>query len=112
MAPTYFESSIKVVAPSILTQGTTFRDRRTAGITLRFLATGDSYKYLNNISRSEINPTEQKLKGKVVPLHAMKSYSGRRGIAPFILNLGSRWRLVVNFTPRPLYLQEITPVPI
>jgi hypothetical protein len=43
------------------------------------------------------------LKGKVVPVHAMKAYGWSRGIAPLILNLGTRWRCVVNFTPRSLY---------
>ena len=33
----------------------------------------------------------------------MKVYRGSRRIAPFIINLGSRWKWVVNFTPRPLY---------
>jgi hypothetical protein len=35
--------------------------------------------------------------------HAMKTYCGSGGIAPRILNLGSRWKRVVSFTPRPLY---------
>jgi hypothetical protein len=35
-------------------------------------------------------------------LHAMKTYGGSRSIAPFILNLGTRWRSVVSITPRPL----------
>jgi len=40
--------------------------------------------------------------------HAMKAYwSG--GIAPHILDLGFRWRWVVNFTPRPLYPQGKIP---
>jgi hypothetical protein len=30
------------------------------------------------------------IKVKVVPFHAMKAYNRRRGIASFILNLGSR----------------------
>ena len=42
-------------------------------------------------------------KCKVVPVHAMKVYWGDRGIAPLILNLGTIWRWVVSFTPRPLY---------
>ena len=42
----------------------------------------------------------------------MKAYRGSTGIAPLILNLGTRCRWVVNFTPRPLYSREITPVPI
>ena len=46
-----------------------------------------------------------------VPLQAMKAYSGRRRTAPLILKLGTRWRSVVNFTPRPLYPRERKPVP-
>jgi hypothetical protein len=30
----------------------------------------------------------------------MKTYWGRKGIAPRILNLGTRWKLVVIFTPQ------------
>jgi len=33
----------------------------------------------------------------------MKMYWQSGDIAPHILNLGSRWRWVVSFTPRPLY---------
>jgi hypothetical protein len=45
---------------------------------------------------------------KVVPLlstkhHAMKAYWGSADIATRILNLGTRWRLLVSFTSRPLY---------
>jgi len=31
------------------------------------------------------------------------------GIAPRVLDLGTRWRWVVSFTPRPLYPQEKSP---
>jgi len=41
---------------------------------------------------------------KVVAVHAMKAYSESGGVAPLIFNLGPRWRSVVNFTLRPLYL--------
>jgi hypothetical protein len=34
---------------------------------------------------------------------------GSGGIAPRILNLGTRWRWVVGFTPRPLYPQGKSP---
>jgi hypothetical protein len=37
---------------------------------------------------------------------------GRKGIAPLILNFGTRWRLIVNFMPRLLYPREKTAVPI
>jgi hypothetical protein len=44
--------------------------------------------------------------------HAMKAYWGSGRIAPRI-DLGTRWRWVVSFTPRPLYSQGKEPlVPI
>jgi hypothetical protein len=39
----------------------------------------------------------------------MKTYWGSGDIAPRILDLGTRWRWVVSFTPRPLYPQETSP---
>jgi hypothetical protein len=39
----------------------------------------------------------------------MKAYWGNGSIAPRILDLGTRWRRVVSFTPRPLYLQGKSP---
>jgi hypothetical protein len=36
----------------------------------------------------------------------MKTYWGNDGIALRILDLGTRWRLVVSFTPRQLYSQR------
>jgi hypothetical protein len=35
--------------------------------------------------------------------HAMKAFRGSGGIAPCIIDHGTRWRWVVGFTPRPLY---------
>jgi hypothetical protein len=39
----------------------------------------------------------------------MKTFWGSGGIAPRILDLGTRWRWVVSFTHRPLYLQGKIP---
>jgi hypothetical protein len=39
----------------------------------------------------------------------MKAYWGSGGIAPLIIDLGTRWRWVVSFTPRPLYPQGENP---
>jgi hypothetical protein len=39
----------------------------------------------------------------------MKAYCGSGGIDPRILDLGTRWRWVVNFTPRPLYPKGKSP---
>ena len=41
--------------------------------------------------------------GKVVPVHAMKAYVDSRGISPLILNLSTRWKWVVKFTPWLIY---------
>jgi hypothetical protein len=41
--------------------------------------------------------------------HGMKTYWRSGGIAPRILDLGTRWRWVVSFTPRPLYPQGKSP---
>jgi hypothetical protein len=46
------------------------------------------------------------VKIKVAPVHATKAYRRSRDAVPLILNVGSRWWLVVNFTPRPLFHRE------
>ena len=43
------------------------------------------------------------LKSKGVHVHTIKACRGRRGIAPLILNLGTRWRWKVSFMPRLLF---------
>jgi hypothetical protein len=48
-------------------------------------------------------------RGKVVPKHyAMKAYGGV-DINPHFLDLGTSWRWVVSFTPRPLYPRGKSP---
>jgi hypothetical protein len=42
-----------------------------------------------------------RIRGKVVSMHALKTWE-RGGIAPFILNLGSRWSRMLSFVHRPL----------
>jgi hypothetical protein len=39
----------------------------------------------------------------VVPLHAVTARRGSKGVAPLVLNLGIRWRRVINLTSHPLY---------
>jgi hypothetical protein len=46
-------------------------------------------------------PKKQRRKSEVVPVHNMKAYRRSKNIAPFILNLGTRWRLAVNFMTLP-----------
>jgi hypothetical protein len=38
----------------------------------------------------------------------MNAHTGSGDTAPFILDLGMRWRSVVKFTPRPLYPWKTT----
>jgi hypothetical protein len=45
---------------------------------------------------------------KFLPVHAMKTYWGSRGIVPLILNVGTKWRWVFSFTSQLLYSQERT----
>jgi hypothetical protein len=45
------------------------------------------------------------------PVYAMKAHMARRGIAPLIRSLGTGWRLMVSFTPLPLYSRRRKPVP-
>ena len=50
-----------------------------------------------------INDQNLSMTQVLVPVHVLKAYRGSRGLAPVILNLGIRWRWVVNFRHRPLY---------
>lgn len=50
------------------------------------------------------------LKVKFSPIRGMAAYRRGKVTAPLILNLGMRWRCVVNFKPRPLYPRERSPV--
>jgi hypothetical protein len=42
--------------------------------------------------------------------HATKTNWGSGDIVPCILDLGTRWRWVVSFTPRPLYPEGKSPL--
>ena len=58
---------------------------------------------------------EGKKTGEFVLVIAGKAYWGSRSITPFVLNLGTRWICVLNFTLRPLRptpSREGTTVPI
>jgi len=53
---------------------------------------------------------KSKGRGKVDPGYAVKAQSGRRGMAPVILNLSTSWRsVVVNITPSALSPQGKNP---
>jgi hypothetical protein len=44
--------------------------------------------------------------GNVVSGHVIKACRGSRGIAPHIINHRTRWKLLIRFTPPPLYLRK------
>ena len=48
-------------------------------------------------------------KGQGVPVHTMKTWRGRRGVAPLFPNLGAKYGLVVDITHLSLYILERTP---
>ena len=48
----------------------------------------------------------QKKKDEIFRFHALKAYKVVGGITPLVLNLGIRWRWMVKFTSRLLYLLE------
>jgi hypothetical protein len=47
------------------------------------------------------------VKGKVVPVHTMKAYRGRKGKVPLIRNLGTGWRRVTFITIVLLYFYYV-----
>jgi hypothetical protein len=59
---------------------------------------------MNKLLGLSLNPG----KGKVVAVHTMMAKRGSRGIAPPILNLGTRQRWVINFLSHLLYPKEET----
>jgi hypothetical protein len=62
----------------------------------------------DNFSVTQLHnwPLKLLLAVQVVPDHTIEAYCRSRGISPLILNLGTSWRRVLNFTPRPLCSRE------
>jgi hypothetical protein len=57
----------------------------------------------------EVNKVKVKLSLCLTKHYVMKTYWRSGGIALHVLDLGTRWRWVVSFAPRPLYPQEKSP---
>jgi hypothetical protein len=72
-------------------------------------------RYTDRAITASYGHEDEHKKGKAVPVrfltehNAMKSYWGRGYTAPRILDLGTRWRWVVSFTPRPLHPKGKSP---
>jgi len=45
-------------------------------------------------------------KGKVAPVHALKTFRGSGGVGPLVLNLCTRWSRVGYITHRLFYVRE------
>lgn len=69
-----------------------------------------NYKFRDtgNLIRSK----KERRKGKVVPAYAMEAYTGYGRYTPHFLNLGTRWRRMINNMPQPLYFHERSAVRI
>jgi hypothetical protein len=67
------------------------------------------FKCLNTVMWGAYDVSKVKVKVKLslcfTKHHSMKTCWGSGGIAPRILDLGTRWRCVVSFTLRPLFPQ-------
>jgi hypothetical protein len=66
---------------------------------------------IRNLTNNRTNSIKVKVKLSLclTKHHDMKTYWGSGGIAPRILDLGTRWMWVVSFTPQPLYRQGKSP---
>jgi hypothetical protein len=71
------------------------------------------HKYTYTLCNYKYGEGEKiRAKNKVFFVHAMKAYRGRTGIDPPILNLGTRWRWVVNVTTHPRHIRYKTLYPL
>jgi hypothetical protein len=61
--------------------------------------------YKSNPSVFCAHSYHRRVKCKDVPVHAVNAHGEWRCAAPLILNLGTRWRWQVSFTPGPLYIR-------
>jgi hypothetical protein len=92
--------SVTAATPTLgFTQSTAQRIQRATYTGL------DHSEYKTNQSSQNIKLAINsfKKKAKAVPLHATKARGVRRGIAPLILDLGTRWGWLVSGTPRPRF---------
>jgi hypothetical protein len=74
--------------------------------------TGLAWTYVRESLHPIYPAMQKKEKRTVFPDEAMKTSRGIRTTAAPIINLGTRWRLMVDFTPRPFHPRVRTPVPI
>jgi hypothetical protein len=52
------------------------------------------------------------IRRSVFPFHATKTYTAIRSTSSLIPNFDTRWRWLINFTPRLLYLRKIPRYPL
>jgi hypothetical protein len=64
-----------------------------------------------NKAKRNVSNTKH-ISSAVIRVHVTKAYGGSRSIVPLIVNLGTKWRWVINYKRWPLYPWLGTPVPI
>jgi hypothetical protein len=80
---------------------------------VNFITNWENTRLCSGLRQQCFNLDVQSIKGKFVPVlneaPRHEDVLGSGGIAPHIFDLGTTWRWVVSFTPRPLYLQGKIP---
>ena len=56
---------------------------------------------VQGVSNCVFDSTKEEI-SEVIPIYAVKAYRGSGGIAQLILNLGTRWMLVISSSPQLL----------
>jgi hypothetical protein len=73
-----------------------------------------SYIHLQTSQHMSLIKVKAKVKLKLslclTKHHAIQTYEGSKVTSPRIVNVGTRWSWVVNFTPRPLYPRCTSPL--
>jgi hypothetical protein len=59
----------------------------------------------------KLNDLDSVVSSKVVSVRVMKTFSGKRRVAPLILSVGTRLRLVINITSSPFSPGKNIPEP-
>jgi hypothetical protein len=96
------DHSSRGVLPSAVCLTVIVRPRQRAGpAPLRTVVPWKTKQNLCQIQNTTLLKILYVEKGEVVPVQAMKAYRGSRGIAPLVFNIGTVWRWVATFTPRP-----------
>ena len=111
MGPEAYSAFPKFVSGKVLVKQkkkwvTRFLTRTNSLIERNYIFIGITYLIPADIrtEQTQKNVSNTKhINSAVIYFHATKAYGGSISIVPLTFNLGTKWRWVVNFTPRPLY---------